>query len=350
MKALLALVLVAVLIVPAAALDPSNHAPAKPAGNAASPPPSDPEVLRQGGDTIEDAVAITIPADLTGTTIGYSDDYDEVCPYTASNALDVVYRFVAEDEQLLDLDMCGSSYDTKIYVYADDGGLDLIACNDDFYADDECGVYTSKIEEMPVQQGMHYYVVVDGYMSSWGDYLLTIAPSVPCELPCPAGSETEGEPPLADGYVDLYNGGCNTSLTDPPIQPLTASLFCGVSGWYMNGITSFRDTDWFEVQIPPGGVLEITGDAEEPCYMFELGPQDCGEVAVIQSEIIGGCYPASMTIAGEPGATVWFWVGPAVFDAPGGLGLYEFDYVLETNLETVAVEACSWTAVKGLFR
>lgn len=348
MKTLLAIALAAVLVAPAVALDPSNHAPAKPAGHAAPPPSANPEVLRQGGDTIEDAVTITIPADLAGTTIGYSDDYDEICPYTYSGAPDVVYRFVAEEPQSLDLDMCGSSYDTKIYVYDED--LALLDCNDDFYNDDVCGQFTSKIEDLPVQQGVQYYVVVDGYMGCWGDYLLTIAPTVPCDLQCPAGAEMEGEPPLENGYVDLYNGGCNTSQTDPPFQPLTAPLFCGVSGWYQGGSTGFRDTDWFEVRIPAGGVLEITGDAEEPCYMYELGPQDCGEVAVVQSVTMGGCFPGTMTIAGEPGATVWFWVGPRVFDAPGGVDLYEFDYVLETNLEAVAVEARSWTAIRGLFR
>ena len=42
---------------------------------------ADPAVIRQGGDTIMDAVPLAIPTvDLAGTTVGYTDDYDEVCP------------------------------------------------------------------------------------------------------------------------------------------------------------------------------------------------------------------------------------------------------------------------------
>ncbi len=38
---------------------------------------------RQGGDTILDAGLITLPvANLTGTTAGYINDYDEVCNFT----------------------------------------------------------------------------------------------------------------------------------------------------------------------------------------------------------------------------------------------------------------------------
>ena len=82
---------------------------------------------------------------------------------------------------------------------------------------------------------------------------------------CPPGAALEDEPPLVDGYVDLHNGGCNTDPTDPPFQPITAPIFCGVSGWYLDAGTDHRDTDWFLVDIPASGVLEITGDAEREC-------------------------------------------------------------------------------------
>jgi len=50
-----------------------------------TPPPPDPVLLRQGGDTIETAIEITYQgAPYTGTTTGYTNDYDEACPWAGS--------------------------------------------------------------------------------------------------------------------------------------------------------------------------------------------------------------------------------------------------------------------------
>jgi len=83
-------------------------------------PPADPP--RQGGDTIEDAIPITIP----GTTDGYTNDYDEACPFIGTTAPDVVYTVTPAADIAVDIDLCYSSYDTKLYVY--DENLNLIAC------------------------------------------------------------------------------------------------------------------------------------------------------------------------------------------------------------------------------
>ncbi|MBD3232619.1 MAG: hypothetical protein GF315_02735, partial [candidate division Zixibacteria bacterium] len=52
-------------------------------------------VILQGGDTVNDATPIgAVPYSNTGTTSGYTNDYDEVCPFTGSTSPDVVYSFV----------------------------------------------------------------------------------------------------------------------------------------------------------------------------------------------------------------------------------------------------------------
>ena len=75
MKTMLTLAIVVILATaaagPAAAHDLGHRAPAKPAA-AHQPPPADPGVLRQGGDTIAEAVPIAIPYDGAGTTAGYT--------------------------------------------------------------------------------------------------------------------------------------------------------------------------------------------------------------------------------------------------------------------------------------
>ncbi len=336
-----------VLALPTFAANPqlAPRAPEKPLSNVV-PPPADPNVVRQGGDTIIDAVAIPIPYSGTGTTTGYTDDYDEECPFDSLSP-EVVYQLTPASDMTINIDLCGSSYDTKLYVY--DESLDVVACNDDFYSGEPCGNWVSKIEYLPVTGGATYYLVIDGYGGASGDYLLEITEYVPCELDCPAGAVLEGEPPLENDYVDAWNGGC---ASDPPgidMQAITSPLFCGVTGWFLIDGGNGRDTDWFLIDIPASGVLEIVGDAEFESYMFELGPQDCDDVVVVQSVIMGPCAEATITITGDPGSTVWFWVGSTTFWPPFGPDVQEYDYVLRLNLEPVATENHSWSEVKSLF-
>ena len=343
MKTFLTLAAIIAIAIPAVAFDLDNRAPDKPAATVI-PPPADPDVMRQGGDTIPDAVMVTLPANTTGTTAGYNHDYDEVCPYTGSLSPDVVYTFIATADMFVEVDLFGSTYDTKVYVY--DENLTLIACNDDFYPD-----YVSKIEDMPVINGVQYFVVIDGYGSEFGNYVMAIDeffPPPPCIIDCPDTAEPEGEPPLAVDYEDTYNGGCAGGGSG--WQYWDSPELCGVSGFYLSYGGNSRDTDWFEIPVGPDGYLEIEGDAELETYMFELGPQDCSSVGVIQNVVIGPCNPASMTIIGDPGSIVWFWVGPTTFESPDGSDVYEYTYYLINLTNVVAVEEHTWSDVKTLFR
>lgn len=101
--------------------------------------------------------------EISGTTAGYANDYDEVCPYSGSTSPDVVYTFTPSVATAVTVDMYGSAYDTKIYIY--DESLSLIACNDDFYPD-----YTSRLDNVAVQAGVQYYLVIDGYGGYYGSY------------------------------------------------------------------------------------------------------------------------------------------------------------------------------------
>jgi len=319
----------------AMAINLDSAAPSKPS-NQVTPPPVDPEVLRQGGDTIADAVPIPIPYEIVGSTTGYSNDYDEVCPYDGSVAPDVVYSLAPAADVAVNIDLAGSAYDTKVYVY--DADLNLVACNDDFYSD-----YTSKLENVLLVGGMQYSLVIDGYGEAFGDYNLVIEGFEPCILECPIGAELEGEPPLVEGNHDVYNSGCSNENPEDFIQPIAGPIFCGVSGYFDYS----RDTDWFILTFGDSGVLSIAGNAEESTYMFELGPPDCNTVGVIQNVIIGPCSPGQMTLYGEPGSTVWFWVGPTAY---GDGEVYEYDYILEIEGGVTATESHSLTEIKSLFR
>ena len=320
-----------------------------------------PAVPKQGGDTIADATVIpSLPFTDTGTTAGYIDDYDEVCPYTESTSPDVVYSFTPVGNATVHIDLCGSAYDTKLYVY--DSDLAVVGCNDDFYYGGDCGIYVSAIEQLQLFAGMTYFIVVDGYGGEFGDYLLTIDEfCCDCEVPCPADAVVEGEPPLQDGYDDQYNSGCaGESLLLQPIDwtndedglpPYDGHAWlCGQSGWYLSADgVEFRDTDWFQVFALETGVMECTFEAEEPCYLFKLAPTDCAIVAV-ELDVVADCgVPVTLSFPVSAGEEIWLWVGPTDFTGP----VNEFTYLLTVSNNTFDVvpnEGMSWGRVKSLYR
>jgi len=352
---LLTLAAASLALTPAIAPTPPPKAPA-----IADAPPPDPAVIRQGGDTIADAtVVVSLPYNDTGTTDGYTDDYDHACPYEGSTSPDVVYAFTPTVDLVAVIDLCGSSYDTKIWVY--DSALEVIACNDDYYVPgDPCGDYVSKLENVPMQAGMTYYWIIDGYGGEFGDYVLSAEifdPGVPCVLECPPGGVPEGEPPLQDDQINDFNDGCS-SVNPDGFQDISGDaagslIRCGTSGGFLYQGAKYRDTDWFVATFGPDGIIELTADAEWPLFVFELGPQNCDEVGVVQNISVGPCETASMTVIGEPFATVWLWTGPTEFASPDGTTPYEYDYIIWLSglaPGTVANESATWSGVKTLFR
>ena len=146
-----------------------------------------PSSTRQGGDTIEDATVITELEQLTGTTSGYTDDYDAVCPYAGATAPDVVYSFTPTTDVAVNITTCYSTYDTKIYVFenaADNLATTVTgadACSDDAYPPgvDDCTIWTSYIEGVYMAAGNTYYIVMDGYGAGEGEYTIDLEPYNP---------------------------------------------------------------------------------------------------------------------------------------------------------------------------
>jgi hypothetical protein len=342
------LLLVAALALPAAA----ELSPAKPTAHHPAPPPN-PELIRQGGDTIADAVPLEIPTwGMTGTTTGYTDDYELPYPFGGGTAPDVVYSIVPDEDMLLDLDLCQSSYDTKVWIWDAGMGLPPVAWNDDFYVNDpDCGNWTSKIERASLVAGTEYYIIVDGYADDHGDYVMDLYPTPTCDVDCPAGATMEGEPPLTAGYVDLYNGGCPIDPDEPPIQLLESSLFCGVTGWFSVGTSNEADTDWLEAVIPVSGELSISVAAEMTVSLDFIALGSCESVYLYSQVLSNNCSEPDINFSGPPGQLVWLRIAPVdEFFWPLNHDAYEFRYVLTTSLNPVTVEQRSWSTVKGLFR
>jgi hypothetical protein len=314
--------------------------------------PSVPDPSRQGGDTIATALSIpALPYLDTGTTTGYADDYDEVCP-TDGMGPDVVYAYTAPADQLIDIDLCGSDYDSKVFVY--DDTFHLIACNDDYYFDAPCGIYTSKIEGAPLVGGGTYDIVVDGYGSDHGAYDLAVTVREHCEPACPSAGVAEGEPSLHEDYVDSFNGGCDFSHLTPALRVISGGangefVLCGTSGWYIRLNEERRDTDWFILFMGQTGTIEATFEAEESSFVAEVARDHC-DGGLVQAATVG-CEPATMTISGQaPEAMAWLRITPTREHQPIWAD-GEYDYVIWfTGLAAnVATEATTWSTVKALY-
>ncbi|MCB0762943.1 MAG: YncE family protein, partial [Flavobacteriales bacterium] len=117
------------------------------------------------GDICEYAKELTNPVFcLDDCTSGYSDDYNESCPFPETGGPDLVYKFDPLFTQTVNIDLCTSSYDTKVYIYEGTcesyNSGEAIYCNDDF-----CGVngWRSRLEDVTFELGNTYYIIIDGW-------------------------------------------------------------------------------------------------------------------------------------------------------------------------------------------
>jgi hypothetical protein len=222
------------------------------------------------GETIANAIVLSGPLPITsnGTTAGRLDDYDEACPYTGSTAPDVVYAFTPSSNITVDIDLCGSSYDTKVFMYENAASPGVpFACNDDYYFDAPCGIYVSKIEGADLAGGNTYYIVIDGYSGAdYGNYVLTVSESAnpaPCEwgtdIVCPPGATQENETCGANS-----NGGCDMAAGTETWEtvPSSGGTICGTT-WANGGS---RDTDWFQLTLTVASDVVLTANADRQIF------------------------------------------------------------------------------------
>jgi hypothetical protein len=307
---------------------------------------------REGGEDILTAWLIpSLPFADTGATCDNLDDYDEACPYIGSDSPDVVYAWMPSYDGAYSVDLWGSTYDTKVYIY--DAAMNVIACNDDYYDD-----YTSLIDIAEFCSGDTYFIVIDGYSGDCGEYVLHIdefSLPPPVTLVCPPGAILEGEPALVDGYVDNFNGGCDS---DPPtFQALIPPPghfyldFCGKSGWYDDGGTGRWDTDWYDVTAM-GYEITWSVDVEQVSECMVVSMSDCSDVSVVQTMMVVPYCAETMVIATTPGELVHLLIKPSNPYPPPCFDDHEYDYVFSVDglANPVATDATSWSTLKLLYR
>lgn len=132
-----------------------------------------------GDDCTEPFELLALPATLIGNTCAYDNTYGMNCA-DEDFASDVFYRFVPSENMFIELDLCASGFNTKLYVFENSCSGTLIACNDN--SEGACPDTTrSFLTELPLIGGNTYFIAVDGAGDECGDYSLTITVLRPCQ-------------------------------------------------------------------------------------------------------------------------------------------------------------------------
>lgn len=206
--------------------------------------------LDQGGEACADAAPIdSLPFCDFGWTSEHVDDYTPPTACGTSSAPDVVYAYTSPIDQSVGVSLCGSGFNTILYVWEWCPGpapAQLVCCNDDapVCAPQSC------CPSVFMRAGVTYYIIVDGAGTDHGQYVLHVGPSQqcpsepcpPCSVACPPGALAEGEgcPPA---FPDYYNAGCFWSPFNATALGCGQTV-CGSS--YYNG---YVDHDAYIVTI-----------------------------------------------------------------------------------------------------
>jgi len=311
---------------------------------------------RVGGETIATATVIGgLPYTDAGNTCVFVNDYDEVCPFSGSTSPDCVYSFTPAADVLVDIFLCMSSYDTKVYVYegAYTPGVPF-ACVDD---NGDCAnyntyLYQSWITELGLTGGTTYYIVVDGYGGDCGDYILDVYEVEECVVDCPQDALLEGEVDCYTDYVDMTNAGCNETPENYTMVDCSNEtiVYCGTSGVYDFMGSTYRDTDWYMLTLDEAATVTIGVEAEFGvlCGFVDISA-GCANAAFVTGYINGPKCTYLTTTASLPAGQTPVFVSTNAWDLSFVCGS---DYYLTIDGYecTSPVEKTTWGAVKALYR
>jgi len=278
----------------------------------ASPDPPGPGRNRQGGETFEEATVIdALPYNDSGTTVGYADDYQ--CDFDTSP--DVVYSYVAPMDTMIRADLCGSFYDTRLHIWElnDADPPWLMDCNDDY-----CGLQ-SGLDYIPIVEGNTYYIVVDGFSTNEGDYVITV------EFQEPPAGNNDWQTAIEIEELPYSHSGTTNGLSNalgPYQEP--AEWICPWQGW-MFSVSGQAADAWYHLELAEETVIQV--DLCESSYDTATGIfVDTGEQPQLTDLATGNddeCGLQSMVYCSLPAGSYWIVVD--------GYGSSTGEYTLEVD-------------------
>lgn len=258
--------------------------------------------ILQGGEDISTATIIGgLPYNDTGTTDGYLDDYD----ITGLDGPDVVYTFTPAVDTVLDVELCGSSYDTKLAILLDD-------TSEFAYNDDSCGLQ-SALSGVVLTAGVNYHIVVDGYNGATGDYTL---------------------------FVD---GG--------PVLPPQPGETCELAVEAVEELNSCQGAPfWYTFTAPIDGCIWIDSCIEDQINdTYVRVYSDCDGTLIDQNDDGGVCdfysYASFLSVPVTAGDVLFIY-----FDDVYSNSVNPFEWNLFVTDCVVSTEEATWGGVKSLYR
>jgi hypothetical protein len=109
-----------------------------------------------------------VPFVRVGSTVDAGDDVDSPCGGVGSPDVEIAWTAPVASNYVISTK--GSGFDTVVSVFADDGGGELLACNDDA----ELTVAGRSEVVLALAADTAVLVVVDGVLRHAGDYTLAI--------------------------------------------------------------------------------------------------------------------------------------------------------------------------------
>src|SRR5262249_42747608 len=114
-------------------------------------------------DTCGTALAIPTSGTYLGTTIGKSNNFTAPsCATMGGLGADVVYSITPKTTTIIGASLCGTAWDTVLYV-STTCGFSSTACDDDF-----CGAASGSQVSFTAFANTTYYLVIDGYNAADG--------------------------------------------------------------------------------------------------------------------------------------------------------------------------------------
>ncbi len=152
----------------------------------------------------------------------------------------------------------------------------------------------------------------------YGDGVLCSA--VTCaDVDCPPGALLEGEPDCGPGYVDAFNGGCNSAGQDAPLINC-GDVICGETGMYNNNTA--RDTDWWTLPIsePTQVTWSVTGETIMTVILIRPGDpgNECAGLTIVDAATALAGETAQVSACLDVPPSGFYWVFASCSDAAGG--------------------------------
>ncbi len=263
------------------------------------------ETTRQGGETCATAFVISgLPFADSGSTTGYTNDYDEACPYIGSLSPDVVYSYTPAADGAIDVTLCNgdTDYDTKMYIYQDTCPGTVVGCNDDACSSPVYANLVSQLLQMPVMTGHTYYIVIDGYGGAHGTYYLEVTPHQSC-VECPPGGLPEPEDCGASTNYGCFGAPAAFTLLQ------CGETVCGTL-W---ASPSQLDVDWYELTTTQTTTFTWTAKTEllsQITIYKAAGPGDCSSSLMLASHVVQPCDETSTCSGPQPPGTYRFVINP----------------------------------------